>query len=401
VLNKIRLMMMQQSMAIIVVLSCIVAGFCIFQGPSLIKERNVAREKYNNSLNGSSPKAGVIPSSCTIDAQAICDRSETFHPLHTLVRRDPFVRMITLSSNESSSPESSTRILDDLFTDPLNSQRDQAPQSPLNDGALLGAMLEQMIMSAIRFSAAAEEVTSATYYGTRESAAEETFVTMLTSLFDHSDQSSATAEYYHDPNQLRKSVCNYGRNVLSKERKDEVEHTTVDSNTIRLRLARRLSEVETAPDFSDVPMTFVTSFRMINFEDLPVPGRRVANSYSEGEDRQQCLWNAYHSANPKVSFPCHNALYEIELSSPTRLYQIYSNWDYGARTNASIGLASALTGLIALIGYTMFNEDDEDEENDEHDLGYEYCEMSESMECESVDINNVYTGVPFVPLRIV
>jgi len=168
-----------------------------------------------------------------------------------------------MSPIEISSPASSTMMLDNLFTVSASDQHFSQPSFEQED-ALLASMLETMMASAMRFSAAAEEITSSTYYGTKESAAEETFSTMLTSLLDLSDTSTGADQYYHDPDQLRKKVCSYGQTVLENHNKS----TTVDNDT-RLSLARRLSEVDQDPEpLYELP--FVSSIRIFIFEDEPL-----------------------------------------------------------------------------------------------------------------------------------
>lgn len=383
---------MQRLLTIIAVLSCLVATICIVQVPFLTKRSEEAKNLYDK-LN-----AGFIPSSCNNDVKFLCEQPRSIQPLQTILRIDPFVRIITITPMESS-PESSSRILDDLFADPWISQHNEAPESqesPLKDGVSLGVMMEQMMKSAMRFSSAAEEVVSSHYYGTRENAAEDTFITMLNSFFDLSDQSSGTEEYYHDPNELRKSVCNYGKTVLSNESEDESEFMTVDNNQTRLRLARRLSELETAPKFPDVSSTFITSFRSEFINDQPVASRQTMTLYPEDEDHQKCLWNARSTG--MVSYPCEVALDDV-AAKMLRSSQEYRDLYHKFRTNIAIGVASSIIGLILFM--VLSNEGNDYCEDHEDDFGNDHHAMSESTKCDTNEINQVYTGVPYVPLRVV
>ena len=123
--------------------------------------------------------------SCTFDAQVLCD--PTVQPLQSLLDEDPYVRMIMVTPLASVSPDSSMEMLENIFTEPENT-RHLSPPTYEQEDAAIGAMLEEMMTSAVRLSVAAEDATSSTYYGTTESAAEEAFVAMLTSIMDLSRQ---------------------------------------------------------------------------------------------------------------------------------------------------------------------------------------------------------------------
>jgi len=324
----------------------------------------------------------TIPPSCAFDARVLCD--PTVHPLQTLLDEDPFVRMVLVSPVETLSPEFSTEILDSLFAEPSNTGQ-LTPSTYDQEDAVIGAMLEEMMSSAMRLSVAAEEMTSPMYYGTTESATEETFVAMLTSLMNHSRESSGAVEYYHDPSQLRDKLCQKGKKLLKTE--SEKTGSMVEYyDATRLKLARRLSEVQTDPESTDgnvilingieSPMMFITSFRMIINEDSTDIAPPMAGPFPNDGALQNCLWSAY--SNRQVSHSCSRALDEFQMSKDAILLKHI--------------IFIFLLVFLSLSVLNLYGNDDE-EWNDEDSLGNEYHEIG-----ESIKRNGAYIAVP---LRVV
>jgi len=334
----------------------------------------------------------TIPLSCTFDARVLCD--QTVHPLQTLLDEDPFVRMVLVSPVEPSSPEFSTEILDSLFAEPSNAGQ-LTPSAYDQEDAVIGAMLEEMMTSAIRLSVTAEEMMSPMYYGTTESAAEEAFVAMLTSLMNHSRESSGAVEYYHDPNQLSDKLCQKGKKFLETE-SEKSGLMVVDGDTTRLRLARRLSEVQTAPESTDgnvilingveSPMMFITSFRMIINEDSTDITHPMEGPLPNDGALQNCLWNAYSSR--QVSHSCSRALDEFQISKDAILLKHITTLNSIKNSPVTIWFF-VFFSLMVLTFYGNGNE----EWNDEDSIGNEYHEIG-----ESIKRNGAYIAVP---LRVV
>jgi len=333
----------------------------------------------------------TIPPSCAFDARVLCD--PTVHPLQTLLDEDPFVRMVLVSPVETLSPEFSTEILDSLFAEPSNTGQ-LTPSTYDQEDAVIGAMLEEMMSSAMRLSVAAEEMTSPMYYGTTESATEETFVAMLTSLMNHSRESSGAVEYYHDPSQLRDKLCQKGKKLLKTE--SEKTGSMVEYyDATRLKLARRLSEVQTDPESTDgnvilingieSPMMFITSFRMIINEDSTDIAPPMAGPFPNDGAVQNCLWSAYTNMQ-FVSQSCSRALDEFQMSKSKDAILLKHNLSVNNNYPVIIWL------LIFLSLRVLYGNSDE-ERNDEDSLGNEYHEIG-----ESIKRNGAYIAVP---LRVV
>lgn len=341
----------------------------------------------------------TIPSSCTSDARMLCDPFA--NPLQSLMNEDPFVRMIMITPIAPASPEASTQMLEDLFAAPSNARHLAPPAPPAyeQEDAVIGAMLEEMMTSAMRLSAAAEEVTSSTYYGTTESAADEAFVAMLTSLMDLSRQSSGAAEYYQSPDQLSEMLCACAKAIEESEGGNENEPMVVGGDMTRLRFARRLSEVEAAPESpdgnvmfvnGDAPeMLFLPMLRIIIHEDVNEIAPPVANFQSQDDGIKQCFWSSYSSQ--LVSPSCSRAVDELQIfKEPTNFNHIVS-WDMISYVTVCAALL-ALFAPLALVTLMLCGVDEE-EENDEDFLGNEYYEFS-----ESANMNGAFIAVP---LRVV
>jgi len=341
----------------------------------------------------------TIPASCTFDARMLCD--PTVHPLQTLMNEDPYVRMVMITPIAPASPESSTQMLENLFAEPSHTRHLAPPALPAyeQEDAVIGAMLEEMMTSAVRLSVAAEEATASTYYGGTENAADEAFVAMLTFLMDLSRQSSGAAEYYHDPNQLSEKLCSYGKTILETESGNENEPMVVGGDMTRLRLARRLSEVETAPESpdgsvifinGDAPeMLFLTSFRTIIHEDLRDSAPPAAYLQRQDDGIQQCFWNSYNSH--LVSHSCSRAMDEFQMSKAPTILNHMANLDMISKA----AFYAALFGLLVPLYFVALClcGDVEDEEDDEDSLGNEYYEIN-----ESINMNGAFIAVP---LRVV
>lgn len=384
--------MAQQAIRVSIVLSTIVASGCILGIATLYNTRN---DIFIESRSGKRPfTLDAIPQFCAFDTQMHCD--PTANPLRTLVDEDPYVRMIMVSpaAPSAESSESSTRFLDSLFTE-SQGERSVAPPTfeQASEGEVqIGDLIDGMMMSAMRLSIAAEEMTSTTYYGTRDSAAEDAFVTMLSSLFGYA---ASNAENYNGPNQLRSKACAYGRSVLEKPR-DIENGNFVATDETRLRLARRLSEVETASDFSDSGTMmfitpFVTSFRVV-YDDSANFAPPTSRFLTQDGDRQQCLWNAFNAG--EVSHDCDATMRRLDLAAHNGLIDEYNSVVYDIFSLKIVGLIAA---LIVVIGYRTLicfedDEDDVEEEDSEYLLGDEYHEMRDSV---------AYIAVPLVPLRVV
>jgi len=376
-----------------IVISSIIVGLCFLADFALKQQRAEVLSAYNERRK-TFPASEGIPPSCTLDAQALCNPA--VNPIQALMNQDPFVRLI-MSPIEQSSPESSTMMLDNLFE--ASAGDEHFLHSPFEqEDAVLGSMLENMMASAMLLSVAAEEMTSSMYYGTRESAAEETFTTMVATLLDLSDTSTGADQYYHDPDQLRKKVCSYGQTVLESENKS----TTVDDET-RLRLGRRLSEVDQDPESSSlvvIPLygtegneltTFVSTIRIVIFEDVSHDVPPMLDPYFRNEVTKECLWVAYHAG--EVSPTCSFTLKALEVSDVADLVENYTYLGNHLFLNFIFGFVAALMLFV-----TCYSPGCEEEEMDDLELfGNEYHEMSETNM-----MNGVYTGVPLTtPLRVV
>jgi len=167
----------------------------------------------------------------------------------------------------------------------------------------------------------------------------------------------------------------------------------VDGDDTRLRLARRLSEIETAPDASDgnvmlidgieSPMMFITSFRMIIHEDLSDVTPPVPAWYPQDTAVQNCLVSAYHAR--QVSHPCSLALDQFQKFKESNLLKHITIYHYVYVIIAMIPFMSLIV-LVCCLSDTV-------EEDDEDSLGDEYVSMT-----ESIKMNGAYTAVP---LRVV
>jgi len=198
-------------------------------------------------------------------------------------------------------------------------------------------------------------------------------------------------------------VCSYGQTVLENENK-----SSADGNETRRRLARRLSEVDQGPESPNVvvalphgsegiEMPFVSSIRIIIFEDMPDVMPSKSSTFLTKVDMEQCMWDAYHAG--EVSYMCGLKMNDIEVSRSIIGAEMLENIEDYEHVAKQLLLNFIICFVaISMCMFTCYRSSDDEEEMDVLDIsGNEYYEMSENTMMESV-----HTGVPLtMTLRVV
>lgn len=221
------------------------------------------------------------PATCQQDIQSFC--SHELPPQEKMIMGEPEPFQNLLSSESPSSPETSMRVLDDLFE-----KKDSTlvvrvyslpSSSPGTEDARMQEILDEMMTAVMLMNQAEKHFDSMVHTLLEHSS------TVYASESASASQDSPDGEIqepilekdYYDPLYLSKLMSSYGKTIL--EHKEEEPQET---DGLRRRLARRLSELPTDTSIRTEPLTTSST---------PDEEEIVSPEEDSDERIQTCLWN--------------------------------------------------------------------------------------------------------------
>lgn len=333
----------------------------------------------------------VTPQSCAEDIQTYCTDVIQQQP-QGIVEDDSDLIMKLLSSGKDqsiSSPESSMRFLDNLFSDyysdeskvPAKNDLMAVPKMTVIEvHAISSTNIDQVLQQII------EDIMATSMTVSAKQDVGSTFDSMVGSLIQHStnvheNKSSSSdspieledeAKDYYNPDQLTKQMADYGKFILQ-------EKDLSTQSTERRMLARRLSEV-----------TPETTF--------------ISTTATEQQNLQKCLWNVID----KVSSTCKTDLTQARnIIRCGKTYSgYYPDYNYGdaditlVQILIPIFIALCLCSLFMYLVCLMDVDYDIDDEVFSEFLGEDFFfeeeeERVRAEEALAVNKKNIaYVGVP-------